>query len=211
MTTLSVAPTLSPEVDAVTARRWLDDGATRTVLVDVRESDEHASERIAGARSAPLSRLEAAALAAIDCDRLILHCQGGTRSGEALRLLRSTPGLKASVHSLAGGIRAWKQAGLPTLAGSGPRLSVMRQVHLLVGSVVLTGSLLAFFVHPAFALLAGAMGLGLAIAGATGTCLLASLLGKLPFNRLDAATSPNAQTPAAGACCVAPGNAAKGC
>ena len=43
-----------PTIDVAGARRLLDQGA---VLVDVREADEHARERVPGARSNPLSRL----------------------------------------------------------------------------------------------------------------------------------------------------------
>lgn len=182
------------EIDATTAKRWLDESRGRTVLIDVREPDEHAAERIGGSTLAPLSRLDAGMLGAIDCDRILLHCKGGKRSAEALGLLRAS-GLQTPAYSLAGGIQAWKGAGLPTIAGAGPRVSIMRQVQLVVGTVVLGASLLAYLVHPAFALLAGAAGLGLAIAGATGTCMLASALGGLPFNRI--ANTPQG-TPGAG-------------
>jgi len=200
MTTTTDASIGGFEIDATTARRWLDDASARTVLIDVREPDEHARERIDGAQSLPLSRLQAGALAGIDCDRIVLHCLGGTRSAEALRLLRAAIPTGTPVYLLAGGLRAWKTAGLPTLVGGGPRLSVMRQVQLVVGGVVLGGSLLGYFMHPGFALLAGAMGLGLTIAGATGTCVLASLLGMLPFNRIPAFSNTNPARSAECAC-----------
>ena len=43
-----------PTIDPVAAKRLLDEGA---VLIDVREPDEHARERVPGARNHPLSRL----------------------------------------------------------------------------------------------------------------------------------------------------------
>ena len=41
-------------IDPVAAKRLIDEGA---VLVDIREADEHARERVPGARNQPLSRL----------------------------------------------------------------------------------------------------------------------------------------------------------
>lgn len=189
------------EIDAPTARRWLDESPGRTVLIDVREPDEHAAERIGGSRLAPLSQLDPVGLGAMPCDRIVLHCKGGKRSAEALKLLLAS-GLQTPAYSMAGGIGAWKESGLPTITGAGPRLSIMRQVQLVVGTVVLGASLLANFVHPAFALLAGAAGLGLTIAGATGTCMLASALAALPFNRIPNMTQSTSAAARCGGSCA---------
>jgi rhodanese-related sulfurtransferase len=170
-----------PEVEPRTVEAWVRAG--QAVVVDVREPDEHGAERIAGARLMPLSRLDAAAAAAIPCQRLVLHCKGGKRSMDALRLMNAA-GLGASARSMAGGIGAWKAAGLATVKGSGPRVSVMRQVQLVVGLTVLASGVLGVLVDARLALVGAAMGLGLTIAGATGTCLLASVLAKMPWNRV---------------------------
>lgn len=46
-----------PTINPTDARRLLDEGAT---LIDIREADEHAREKIPGARNLPLSKLDEA-------------------------------------------------------------------------------------------------------------------------------------------------------
>jgi len=87
--------------------------ASEVVLVDVRERDEHRSERIDGAVNMPLSQFDPAALPTAPGKIVVLHCQGGVRSAKALDACR-----RAGVdvrHHLQGGINAWKAAGLPTV------------------------------------------------------------------------------------------------
>lgn len=96
----------------------------------------------------------------------------------------ATPGLAHPFVSMSGGIEAWKQASLPVVVNTRvARISVMRQVQLIIGSFVLIGSALAYFVHPAFVGVAAFFGAGLVLAGATGTCGLALLVERMPWNR----------------------------
>jgi hypothetical protein len=62
-------------------------------------------------------------------------------------------------------------------------LSLMRQVQIVTGSLIVTGTLLGAFVSPWFLILSGFVGTGLLFAGITNTCALAMLLAKLPFNQ----------------------------
>ncbi len=89
-------------------------------LVDVREPWEHRLERIDGARSMPLGEFTAgqAADALAGCGDLVLHCQAGIRSAEALSLLRAadeSAGISRRIRHLDGGLSSWSGAGLPTL------------------------------------------------------------------------------------------------
>jgi hypothetical protein len=59
----------------------------------------------------------------------------------------------------------------------------MRQVQIAAGSLVVLGQLLAWLVTPAFGLLSAFVGAGLIVAGVTGYCGMANLLGRLPYNR----------------------------
>jgi hypothetical protein len=59
----------------------------------------------------------------------------------------------------------------------------MRQVQMLAGSLVVAGVVLGFAVHPGFFGLSAFVGAGLVMAGVTGWCGMATLLGKLPYNR----------------------------
>jgi rhodanese-related sulfurtransferase len=90
------------------------------ILIDVREPAEYAAERIHGALNFPLSTFDPAALAALKGDAIVFQCGTGKRSGMAVERALSA-GLSFNRH-LAGGIGAWKSAGLPIVsldAGSG--------------------------------------------------------------------------------------------
>jgi hypothetical protein len=56
-------------------------------------------------------------------------------------------------------------------------------VQLIIGLLVLTGSLLGFFVSPWYFLLTGFFGAGLTVAGLTGFCGLARVVAHAPWNR----------------------------
>jgi hypothetical protein len=72
-------------------------------------------------------------------------------------------------------------------------LPLDRQVQLTIGLGVLIGSLLAYFVNPMFFLLTGFFGAGLTFAGLSGTCGLAMVMAKMPWNQV-------ANKPAASCC-----------
>lgn len=170
------------DVDPATVRSWLESG--EAVLVDVREPDEHARERIDGTTLVPLSRFDAEQLGAETGRRLVLHCRSGMRSKDACRRALASGALEAEIYNLAGGIEAWKRAGLPVeRTCAAPRLGVLRQVQLVIGLGVVTGSVLAVLVSPWFAGLSIFFGAGLLLAGTTGHCPLASMLANMPWNR----------------------------
>lgn len=149
------------------------------LLIDVREPAEYAREHIAGAQSFPLSAFDVSRLPRDR--RIVLCCQSGARSGRALAQLEA-----AGFHDLAhldGGLASWKAAGLTTSVNLAQPISLLRQVQLIAGSLVLGGAALAWFVSPAFVLLPGAVGAGLIFAGLTDSCPLTQMLMRLPYNR----------------------------
>lgn len=85
--------------------------AGEAVLIDVRERDEHAREHIEGAALTPLSSFEPAAVPGERSKIAVFHCKSGMRT--------QTNGARlaacgfADAYYLAGGIEAWKAAGLP--------------------------------------------------------------------------------------------------
>jgi rhodanese-related sulfurtransferase len=86
--------------------------------------------------------------------------------------------------NLAGGIEAWKQAGLPVEVDRAvSRISIMRQVQIVAGSFVLAGAALAYWVSPWFLIVPAFFGAGLLFAGLSGTCGMAALLSVMPWNR----------------------------
>ena len=81
-------------------------------LLDVRSVAEHAAGHLGGVKLAPLPELRQR-LGDLGLDRsrpVVAICQSGRRSGPAVRLLRAS-GYDA--RQLAGGMNAWRRAGLP--------------------------------------------------------------------------------------------------
>lgn len=84
------------------------------LLIDVRDPDEWQEIHIPGAKSFSRGTIELEIEeAASDPSTLIItHCGGGGRSALAAESLQRM-GYK-NVKSMAGGLKAWKAAGLPT-------------------------------------------------------------------------------------------------
>ncbi|MFY9772041.1 MAG: rhodanese-like domain-containing protein [Xanthobacteraceae bacterium] len=84
----------------------------RLVLVDVREPNEIAVERFPEAVLVPLSSFDPAAIPDPAGRDVVFACRSGRRSVSA-SLAAQEQGFPYGSH-LAGGILAWKAAGLPT-------------------------------------------------------------------------------------------------
>jgi rhodanese-related sulfurtransferase len=84
----------------------------RMLLVDVREPNETALERFPDAVLVPLSTFDAAAIPQPQGREVVFACRSGRRSVTA-SLAAQEQGFAYGSH-LAGGILAWKAAGLPT-------------------------------------------------------------------------------------------------
>lgn len=96
-------------IDATSAKALVDKGA---VLVDVRESAEHAAEHIANDMLLPLSRLTPVPVES-GGNPVIFYCRSGARTMMSARNLDRIGG--PTSYILAGGIEAWKAAGLPVV------------------------------------------------------------------------------------------------
>ncbi len=88
--------------------------AGRILLVDVREPQEFAVERIHGAMLFPLSTFDPAMLPQDPGKPIVFQCGSGKRSAMAAAKCREA-GLAVNAH-LAGGMMAWKAAGMPYVA-----------------------------------------------------------------------------------------------
>jgi len=166
-------------VDAPTLKQLLEQQAI--TLIDVREAAEYAGEHIPGAKLVSLSQLNPRKLAHDEEKTLVLYCRSGNRSTMAAQKLFDA-GFTEVTH-LQGGMGAWKQAGYPTKVNKNAPISLMRQVQIVAGSLVVTGTLLGVFVSPSFLLISGFVGAGLLFAGITDTCALGMLLARLPYNQ----------------------------
>ena len=85
------------------------------LLVDVREPNELAAERIPGAVEFPLSTFDASALPNPGTKTLVFSCRSGQRSQKAAAAAQAA-GIDRH-HHMVGGILAWKAAGFDTEQG----------------------------------------------------------------------------------------------
>jgi rhodanese-related sulfurtransferase len=90
--------------------------AGRMLLVDVRELNETAVESYPDAVIVPLSAFDPAAIPDPQGKQVVFACRSGRRSVTA-SLAAQDAGFPFKSH-LAGGIIAWKAAGLPTETGN---------------------------------------------------------------------------------------------
>ena len=113
MTNPPAIPSITP-ADAAAATAAAD--ASRPLIVDVREPDEFARERVEGAALVPISQF-VARHGELPKDRpLYLLCHSGSRSQSATMYLLQAGW--TDVKNVTGGISAWMQAGLPVRRGT---------------------------------------------------------------------------------------------
>ncbi|WP_234683113.1 rhodanese family protein [Bradyrhizobium monzae] len=169
-------PTIKPSE----ARRLLDSGA---LLIDIREADEHAREKIPGAHHLPLSKLDEADLAVHRGKPVIFHCRSGMRTqANALRFATKL-GETCEAYIVEGGLDAWRKAGLPVVSDRYQPLELQRQVQIGAGTLAFVGTLLGLFVSSWFFAVPAFVGAGLITAGVTGFCGVARILMRAPWNR----------------------------
>jgi len=154
-------------------------------LIDVRTPVEFREVHADLARNLPLDALDPAALLQGRADAagqpLYVICRSGNRGKQACeKLLAAGHG---NVVNVAGGTLAWAEAGLPVVRGK-KAISLERQVRIAAGSLVLTGAILGWLVHPVFVGLSAFVGAGLVFAGITDTCGMGLLLARMPWNQV---------------------------
>ena len=150
--------------------------------LDVRAPVEFTATHIEGSLLHPLPQLDIAEIKGrLEGNRAcILVCRSGNRANQAAEQLAAA-GI-GPLHVLEGGIQAWEAAGLPVNRGAAG-ISLQRQVMMVAGSFVLTGTLLGHFVHPGFFIIPAFFGAGLLFAGLTDTCALGMMLARMPWNQ----------------------------
>jgi rhodanese-related sulfurtransferase len=155
-------------------------------LIDVRTPVEYRELHADPARSVPLDRLDPGALMEArngsKHEPLYVICRSGSRGRQACEAFQAAG--FSNVLNVEGGTLAWEQAGLPVVRGK-KAVWLERQVRIAAGSLVVIGTALGAFVHPAFLGLAGFVGAGLVFAGVTDTCGMGMILARMPWNRND--------------------------
>lgn len=164
---------VSPE----TAQRLVRAGA---LLVDIRDADEHARERIPGAVLNPMSAWDDSE--ASPEQTLIFHCRSGSRTDMNIDRLAAKAGA-CDWYVVDGGVEAWRKAGLTTIRDRSQPIDLQRQVFIVAGGLVAVGVFLGILVSSWFLTLPMFVGLGLTLSGLTGFCGMARILALAPWNR----------------------------
>lgn len=168
------------KIDPKTAYQWMQDG--KAILIDVREPDEYIKEHVPQAHLVPLSGFNPEDFPKEHDKIAVFHCLSGGRTEAAAGQILQT-GFR-EVYQLEGGIKGWRAAGLHVNENAKAPISIMRQVQIAAGSLVLLGIGLAVLVNPWFAALSAFVGAGLTQAGITGNCTMAMILKHMPWNRV---------------------------
>lgn len=167
-------------IDAASLELLLADGADLKLL-DVRSPAEFESAHIPGAYNVPLGSLgeHAAELERHVREPVVLVCQSGMRADQACAKLAASG--MGNLRVLSGGMRVWDDGQRPVRRGK-QRWDLERQVRFVAGSLVVAGIAGSVFA-PRLKYLSGAVGAGLAVAALSNTCLMGTVLSKLPYNR----------------------------
>lgn len=150
-------------------------------FINVCEPAEYKEKHIHGVRSIPLGTVTDHISEFADKKTIYIHCRSGARAGQAIKKLENA-GVTAELVNVEGGILAWDEAGHPTNSLTN-RLPIMRQVMIAAGSLVLLGVLGASLLHSSMIYIALFVGAGLLFSGLTGSCGMAFVLGKMPWNK----------------------------
>ena len=170
-----------PKISPLNAKHLLDQGA---ILVDIREEDEHAKEKVIGARHMALSKLDQADLALHDGKPVIFHCRSGARTASHAPRLVQKAGETCEAFVIEGGLDAWRKAGLPVVTDRRQPIELQRQVQIGAGGLAFFGTMLGLFMSPWFFGVPAFVGAGLMVAGVTGFCGMARILMRAPWNRV---------------------------
>lgn len=152
----------------------------RSRLIDVREYPEFAEGHIEGSELVPLGTLDKASESWNRSEPLTLVCRSGRRSDDAKETLAGK-GFK-HLQVIEGGIQAWTNSGKPLSVTANKPWSMERQVRVTAGSLVLAFFGLGLLTSKKFFVGAGLVGAGLVYAGVSDTCMMASVLGRMPWN-----------------------------
>ncbi|HWM55232.1 MAG TPA: molybdopterin-synthase adenylyltransferase MoeB [Solirubrobacterales bacterium] len=147
------AKQLVEEIEPFEAAQEIEGGDV--VLIDTREPHEFQEARLEGGKLVPPGLLgdEIAAAAPDKSARTILYCRSGNRSYKAAEQMQALG--YEDVASMAGGILAWQEQGMPVVAAEGmtaeqrdrysrhtllPEVGVEGQLKMLNAKVLLVGA-----------------------------------------------------------------------
>lgn len=154
-------------------------------LLDVRTPREYAQAHVPSALLEPLETFDvnriAQQLSAQPRASLYVLCQSDSRARQAIAKLERAG--VASCVLVEGGTAGWINAGLPVERQAVKAISLERQVRIAAGFLVLAGTALGAFWHPAILGIPAFVGGGLMFAGISDKCGMALVLARMPWNR----------------------------
>jgi rhodanese-related sulfurtransferase len=175
--------TTIPDIDLINTEELIALMGERSDLriLDVRTGGEFESAHIPGSFNVPLDTLAEHARELADVAHpVVLVCQSGNRASQAHAHLAGAGQQK--LHVLDGGMVSWLAADGDVIRATNATWAMDRQVRLVAGSLVLTGLVTSIAVPKAKWLSGGVAG-GLVWSAVSNTCAMATVLGKLPYNK----------------------------
>ena len=171
-------------IDPVEVQKLFDTGY-QVELIDVRTPAEFLEVHAVGAKNIPLDVLDPAQLISgrqdAESEPLYLICRSDNRSKKACEAFHRVN--YTNVVNVAGGTVAWDDLGLPVLRGR-KTISLERQVRITAGVFIVLGVILGWKFSPLWNGLAAFVGAALAYSGITGSCAMAIILSKMPWNQV---------------------------
>lgn len=156
----------------------------KTIMIDVREPDEYLREHVEWAINIPMSTIEygwTEKFKTFADHQIIILCESGNRAEMCRQIIKHN--CECDVRVFEWGLVNWREQWKKTFWNSNGPIPMMRQVQIAAGSMVVIFTLLTFFVSPYFLLWTLFVWSGLTFAGISGTCLLAKIIGLLPYNK----------------------------
>ena len=174
-------------IDITTFKKILDLEQNNDTIdfINVCTPVEYAEKHIKGVRSVPLDTLPSEVEKLKNKKTIFVHCRSGKRGAQAIETLTKL-GVRSELINVEGGLMAWEESRHPTaFLAYRKGLSLMRQVFLVAGMIILLGHILSWVTgQNSYLLLPIFVGFGLSVSGLTGWCGLQLLLAKMPWNKV---------------------------
>jgi rhodanese-related sulfurtransferase len=175
----------------VRAQDIMQDGKVRTdfQVIDVRTPAEFGEMHVPGAINVPLADIPShfsELKAKSEEQPIVFMC----RTQNRIKLVYDQLQQPNHCHLLEGGMTAWKAAGHPIVQGQ-RAISLEGQVRMVAGALIVLGTILGVAVNPWFLAVPAGVGAGLFHAGYTDSCLMGTILARLPFNRAQNPLKPS--------------------
>ena len=158
------------------------------LIIDVREAVEFNDQHIPDSINIPLSEFETVApgfFSRAEADKITFISLKERRARKAMKMFNEMEYKDkfGTVGFYPGGLVAWKKQSKPLLTEFAPRLSLMRQAHIVSGAGIAFFSVIAFTIDPIWTFATAIIGILQAFDGIWGVSLLPTFLRHMPWNK----------------------------